>query len=185
MLLRTGCHPLDPLTPEEISAAAGAIKVKAAELSLPELRFNVITLAVSHPFPHPQQRLTSLSCLLARSQPPQNDTQGRGSHERRSSAPGFCNCSLWYSVHVPGHHMAWRTYLEYPSSSRAMQEPTKADLIAFDKNPDDVPQRAANIIVQAFPVAPLIEATVLLAGAKPCITSWTEVQPSLPREYVV
>ncbi len=81
--------------------------------------------------------------------------------------------------------MAWRTYLEYPSSSRAMQEPTKADLIAFDKNPDDVPQRAANIIVQAFPVAPLIEATVLLAGAKPCITSWTEVQPSLPREYVV
>ena len=58
-----------------------------------------------------------------------------------------------------------------------MQEPTKADLIAFDRNPDDVPKRAANIIVQAFPVAPLIEATVLLAGSKPSITSWTEVQP--------
>lgn len=56
-----------------------------------------------------------------------------------------------------------------------MQEPTKADLIAFDKNPDDIPQRAANVIVQAFPVAPLIEATVLLAGSKPSITSWIEV----------
>ena len=51
MFLTAGCHPLDPLTPEEIKAAAGAIKAKAAEKELPNLRFNVITLAVS-PSPH-------------------------------------------------------------------------------------------------------------------------------------
>lgn len=51
MFLTAGSHPLDPLTPEEIKAAAGAIKAKAAEKDLPNLRFNVITLAVS-PSPH-------------------------------------------------------------------------------------------------------------------------------------
>ena len=59
-----------------------------------------------------------------------------------------------------------------------MQEPTKAELIAFDRNPDEVPPRAANVILQAFPVAPLIEATVLLAASKPSITSWVEVRSS-------
>ena len=53
-----GCHPLDPLSPEEIKTTAGIIKAKAAELSLPNLRFNVITLAVS-----PQRlRLSPSSC---------------------------------------------------------------------------------------------------------------------------
>ena len=47
MFLTAGCHPLDPLTPEDIKAAAGVIKAKAAEKDLPNLRFNVITLAVS------------------------------------------------------------------------------------------------------------------------------------------
>ena len=49
-----GCHPLDPLSPEEIKTTAGIIKAKAAELSLPNLRFNVITLAVSPQPPAPQ-----------------------------------------------------------------------------------------------------------------------------------
>ena len=57
-----------------------------------------------------------------------------------------------------------------------LQEPAKAELIAFDRNPDEVPPRAANVILQAFPVAPLIEATVLLAASKPSITSWVEVR---------
>jgi hypothetical protein len=37
-------HPLDPLTADEVTAAAGACKEKAASLSLPALRFNAITL---------------------------------------------------------------------------------------------------------------------------------------------
>lgn len=39
-------HPLDPLTPAEIKAAAAAIKATAAGKDLSPLRFNVITLAV-------------------------------------------------------------------------------------------------------------------------------------------
>ncbi len=60
-------------------------------------------------------------------------------------------------------------------SSALLQEPTKAELIAYDTNPDDVPARAADIIVQAYPKAPLIEAKVLLSGAKPSVTAWKEV----------
>ncbi len=56
-----------------------------------------------------------------------------------------------------------------------LQEPTKAELVAYEANPDDVPPRAADVILQAYPKAPLIEATVLLSGAKPAITAWTEV----------
>ncbi|BDA50132.1 Primary amine oxidase [Coccomyxa sp. Obi] len=97
-------HPLDPLTPEEIKAAAAAIKATAAQKDLSPLRFNVITLA----------------------------------------------------------------------------EPTKAELIAYEANPDNVPARAADVILQAYPKAPLIEATVLLSGAKPTVTAWEEVQDREP-----
>lgn len=37
-------HPLDPLTADEVAAAAGACKEKATSLGLPALRFNAITL---------------------------------------------------------------------------------------------------------------------------------------------
>lgn len=60
-------------------------------------------------------------------------------------------------------------------SSAVPQEPTKAELIAYETNPDDVPVRAADIILQAYPKAPLIEAKVLLSGAKPTVTAWKEV----------
>ena len=40
--LGTSRHPLDPLSPEEITAAAAACKERALELNLPELRFNSI-----------------------------------------------------------------------------------------------------------------------------------------------
>jgi hypothetical protein len=69
---------------------------------------------------------------------------------------------------------------------RTVQEPTKAELVAYEANHDDVPPRAAFVILQAFPKAPLVEATVLLSGAKPSVTAWKEVrattrlqQPSL------
>jgi Cu2+-containing amine oxidase len=42
-------HPLDPLTHDEIKAAAGAIKAAAADKKLQYLRFNVVTLAVRMP----------------------------------------------------------------------------------------------------------------------------------------
>ena len=42
-------HPLDPLSAEEIRAAAQACKQYAAAAGLPELRFNAITLQVPKP----------------------------------------------------------------------------------------------------------------------------------------
>lgn len=48
-MLHAVAHPLDPLTPEEIKAAAASIKAAAAEKDLSPLRFNVITLAVRSP----------------------------------------------------------------------------------------------------------------------------------------
>lgn len=60
-----------------------------------------------------------------------------------------------------------------------LQEPTKAELVAYDANPDDVPARAADVILQAYPKAPLIEATVLLTGPKPSVTAWKEVSLTL------
>jgi hypothetical protein len=43
-----GHHPLDPLTEEEVKAAADSCKQHAASLGLPPLRFNTITLQVQH-----------------------------------------------------------------------------------------------------------------------------------------
>ena len=59
-----GCHPLDPLSPEEIKTTAGLIKAKAAELSLPNLRFNVITLAVSPQPTAPQPAAPAVLCSV-------------------------------------------------------------------------------------------------------------------------
>lgn len=67
--------------------------------------------------------------------------------------------------------------------SAVPQEPTKAELIAYDTNPDNVPARAADIILQAYPKAPLIEAKVLLSGAKPAVTAWEEVRHQLCNTY--
>ena len=39
-------HPLDPLAPAELLAAAQACRAKAAELGLPPLRFNSIAAQV-------------------------------------------------------------------------------------------------------------------------------------------
>jgi Cu2+-containing amine oxidase len=43
-----GHHPLDPLTEEEVKAAADSCKQHAASLGLPPLRFNTVTLQVQH-----------------------------------------------------------------------------------------------------------------------------------------
>ena len=73
---------------------------------------------------------------------------------------------------MPALHAIYQTIT---TVSGVPQEPTKAELIAYQDNPDNVPARAADIIVQAYPKAPLIEATVLLSGAKPTVTAWKEV----------
>lgn len=45
--VRDFVHPLDPLGPAEIKAAANAIRNVAKQRKLPTMRFNTITLKVS------------------------------------------------------------------------------------------------------------------------------------------
>ena len=175
-----GCHPLDPLSPEEIKTTAGIIKAKAAELSLPNLRFNVITLAVSPQPPAPQPAAPAILCSVLTAHD-LNVLSGLPSMAAGCFFICPCNFYILVQCRVPDAHVLQK--IARPEGPRLLrgpllllQEPAKAELIAFDRNPDEVPPRAANVILQAFPVAPLIEATVLLAASKPSITSWVEVR---------
>ena len=130
-------HPLDPLTHAEIKAAAGAMRAAAAEKGLHHLRFNVIALAVRTGAPY----LRTLRILH------------QGLHA--------CWSMQWRAVKVmhactlPAHRMeccgacgCTRGCLSTPAFC-SMQEPAKADLIAYEQNPDNVPERAAFVILQA------------------------------------
>ena len=56
-----------------------------------------------------------------------------------------------------------------------MQEPTKAELSAYETDKSLVPLRTAYCIVQAFPKSPVNEVEVKLAGATAIVTSWKQV----------
>lgn len=60
----------------------------------------------------------------------------------------------------------------------AAQEPAKTVLLAFRANGGMPPKREAFCIVQAFPLAPVIEAIVDLSGDEGMVTSWTQVLPN-------
>ena len=98
--LNAGGHPLDPLSPEEIKTTAGVIKAKAAELSLPNLGLNVITLAVS---PQPiilTHRKFFVACPLLRV-----PMSYRGSRLWQQAAllTAHVTCTLYYSAEYLAH----------------------------------------------------------------------------------
>lgn len=57
-----------------------------------------------------------------------------------------------------------------------LQEPTKAELLAYEADNTAVPARTAYCIVQAFPKSPVSEVYLDLSGAKASVTSWKQVQ---------
>ena len=74
-------HPLDPLSANEVRAAAQACKQHAAAAGLPELRFNAITLQVPRPMLGFACRVQPLWCLSPHS------CHRKG---RFYSCPGLC-----------------------------------------------------------------------------------------------
>ena len=59
-----------------------------------------------------------------------------------------------------------------------MQEPAKAELIAYDADKSAVPARTAYCIVQAFPKSPVNEVEVELSGDSAKVRSWKQVHAS-------
>lgn len=59
-----------------------------------------------------------------------------------------------------------------------VQEPTKAELLAYETDKSTVPARTAYCIVQAFPKSPVNEVELELSGANVTVTSWKQVHAS-------
>jgi len=59
-----------------------------------------------------------------------------------------------------------------------IQEPTKAELLAYEADKSAVPARTAYCIVQAFPKSPVNEVEVELSGDSANVRSWKQVHAS-------
>ena len=59
-----------------------------------------------------------------------------------------------------------------------IQEPTKAELMAYEADKSAVPARTAYCIVQAFPKSPVNEVEVELSGDSAKVSSWRQVHAS-------
>ena len=59
-----------------------------------------------------------------------------------------------------------------------MQEPTKAELLAYEADKSAVPARTAYCIVQAFPKSPVNEVEMELSGDSAKVRSWKQVHAS-------
>ena len=59
-----------------------------------------------------------------------------------------------------------------------IQEPTKAELLAYEADESAVPARTAYCIVQAFPKSPVNEVEVELSGDIAKVRSWKQVHAS-------
>ena len=56
-----------------------------------------------------------------------------------------------------------------------MQEPTKAELLAYEADQSKTPDRKAYCVVQAFPKSPVNEVYLDLSGSEATVASWKQV----------